>query len=123
MDEVKYIDTYALVEIADGNPKFVPLLQEKIVVNDITLAEFYFILYREYGLPTAEYWRKKLDYCTQPVARNVLLQAVRFRYDHKKSNLSFFDCVGYIFAQSNNVQFVTGDKEFKHLEGVEFIAR
>jgi len=120
---VKYIDTYALVEIADGNPKFVPLLQEKIVVNDITLAEFYFILYREYGLPTAEYWRKKLDYCTQPVARNVLLQAVRFRYDHKKSNLSFFDCVGYIFAQSNNVQFVTGDKEFKHLEGVEFIAR
>jgi len=120
---VRSLDTYALVEIAEGNSKFTHFLQEKFVINDITLTEFYYLLYRGYGLKTAEYWNKKLNPFAQPVSRLVLFQAVRFRVDNKKSNLSFFGCVGYIFARENNLLFVTGDKEFKDLNGVEFITK
>jgi len=55
--------------------------------------------------------------------RDIMLKAVRFRIDHKKENLSFFDCIGYIFTQENNMAFDTGDKDFKNKEGVEFIKK
>ncbi len=119
---MKCLDTYALVEIAEGNPVFMRFLAD-VVINDITLAEFYYLLYGKYGLQAAEYWQRKFEHCTQPVGRPVLIQAVRFRQDNKKFGLSFFDCVGYIFSRTNGLAFVTGDQAFKNLEGVEFITR
>lgn len=44
----KYLDTYALIEIYLGNKKFTIYLDEDFVINDLTLAEFYGILLREY---------------------------------------------------------------------------
>ena len=44
-----------------------------------------------------------------------------FRIDNKGKNFSFFDCVGYVFAIENNIKFITGDREFQSMEGVEFV--
>ena len=43
--------------------------------------------------------------------------------ENKKQNMSFFDCVGYVYARENNIKFVTGDKEFEKKEGVLFIKK
>ena len=51
-----------------------------------------------------------------------MIRAVRFRIDNNKQNLSFFDCVGYIFAVENSMKFVTGDREFKDKPQVEFLS-
>ena len=118
---MKCLDTYALVEIHNGNPKFAWFLGEDIVITDITLAEFYANIYRRHDLRTAEYWAKKMSFFCKSVSRDVLLKAVRFRIDNKGKNFSFFDCVGYVFAIENNIKFVTGDREFKTMEGVEFL--
>ena len=120
---MKCLDTYALVEISNGNPRFASLLSEEIVIPDLTMAEFYGDLYRKYGLKTAEYWHRRLSLLCQTVQRDILIKAVRYRFDNKKQNLSFFDCVGYTFAQEHKIVFVTGDKEFKEKEGVEFISK
>src|SRR3989344_164761 len=88
---MKCLDTYALIEICNGNPAFVDLLREEVVITDITLAEFYGNLYRKYGLKTAEYWNRKLSPFCRPVPREILIQAIRFRIDPKDKNLSFFD--------------------------------
>jgi len=118
---MKCLDTYALVEINNGNPRFTRLLKGELVITDITMAEFYAILYRTYNLQTADYWHKQLSFFCRPVSREILLKASKFRIDNRKQDLSFFDCVGYIFALENNIPFVTGDKEFQHRKGVEFI--
>lgn len=120
---MKCLDTYALVEISNGNPSFVSLLTEQAVISDLTMAEFYADLYRKYGEKTAEYWLRKLTPLCRPVPREILIQAVKFRIDHHKENLSFFDCVGYLFSRQGQMLFVTGDKEFKNKEGVEFISK
>ena len=44
-----------------------------------------------------------------------------FRKKNKKKDFSLFDCVGYIFAQENNLLFVTGDEAFRSIKQVEFI--
>ena len=118
---IKCLDTYALVEINFGNPNFMPLLTQEIIITDITLTEFYGDIYKKYNLKTADYWYRKLINISQSVPKDILIKAIRFKIDHKKERLSFFDCVGYIYARENNMKFVTGDQAFEDKEGVEYI--
>lgn len=39
----------------------------------------------------------------------------------KNKNLSYTDCIGYIFAIKNNLKFLTGDKKFNDMPNVEFV--
>lgn len=117
------LDTYALIEIRKGNPKFSFLLNKEIIITDLTMAEFYSVLYRENDENTAIYWHKKLEFYCRAVSRNILIRALKYRIDNKKEGLSIFDCIGYIYAEENNMKFVTGDKAFKDKEGVMFIQK
>ena len=46
---------------------------------------------------------------------------MKFKIKYKKQDLSYADCIGYIYAIKNNLLFLTGDKEFKDLKSVEFV--
>ncbi|MEK6932308.1 MAG: PIN domain-containing protein [Nanoarchaeota archaeon] len=121
MVEIKRcLDTYALMEIYLGNEKFAEYLNVDFVINDLTLAEFYGVLLKEYGEGEAELWFKKLERYSLPIIKEILIEAIKFRYEHRKQDISFFDSVGYIFSINNGYHFVTGDKEFKGLPNVEF---
>ncbi len=116
----KCLDTYALIEIANGNPKFAEYLNSNFVIIDLTLAEFYAVLLREEGEKIADYWFKKLERYSLLVIKEILIEAIKFRHEHRKQDISFFDAVGYIFSVKNGYYFVTGDKEFENLPNVEF---
>ena len=116
----KYLDTYALAEIAKGNKEFSIYLLEEFVITDLTLVEFYAMLLREDGEKTAEYWFRRLEAYAVSVPRQILKEAIIFRYQHRKQNISFFDAAGYIYSLRNSLPFVTGDKEFEKLPNVEF---
>jgi predicted nucleic acid-binding protein len=118
MDVKKCLDTYALVEISLGNPKFSSYLKSDFVITDITLAEFYAVILREQGEEKADYWYLKLEGYSEPVGKKMLVEAVRFR--HKNKGISFFDAAGYVFSLAKGYKFVTGDKEFEAFKGVEF---
>jgi len=118
---MKCLDTYALVGISDGNQKFTALLNEDVVITDLTMAEFYGVLFRKFNIRTADYWHRKLAFFCRPVPRGVLLKAAIFRIEHSKEHLSLVDCVGYMFARELNIKFVTGDQAFKNKDSVEFI--
>jgi len=115
------LDTYALMELHDRNPSFIQLLDEEWVVTDLTLTEFYNVLQRKHGEKTADYWCAKFSHDTAQVPLPLLLKAMKFKITNAKQNLSFFDCVGYVYAREHKMKFVTGDKEFKGKEGVLFI--
>jgi len=120
MDVKKCLDTYALIEISNGNPKFAEYLNSDFVITDLTLAEFYSVILREYNEQTADYWFKKFEQYVVIADKLILKEAVKFRYEHKKSDISFFDAVGYIFSLKKGYLFVTGDKEFENFKNVEF---
>ena len=120
MVRIRCLDTYALVEISNGNREFVKYLDLDFVITDVTLAEFYGAILRNYDVRTADYWFKKLESYSVGVDKFIFMEAVKFRYKHRKSKISFFDAVGYIFSLENGYLFVTGDKEFENFEGVDF---
>lgn len=121
MDIIKRcLDTYALVEIYLGNEKFAEYLNVEFVINDLTLAEFYGVLLKEYGEGEATLWFKKLERYSLPVTKEILIESIKFRHEHKKQDISFFDAVGYVFSTMNGYYFATGDKEFENLPNVDF---
>ena len=123
MSSLFCLDTYALVEIALGNEKFTKYFDKQFVIPDLILAEFYGVELRVNNEATADYWYRKLSTYSVPVPKEVLIQGVKFRFTNKEKNLSFFDAVGYIFAKKSGLLFVTGDKEFEGLPGVEFVKK
>ncbi len=76
---------------------------------------------QRYDQKTADYWLSKLESYSKTVSTRTLARAVQFQQQNKKSNLSIYDCVGYIYSMDNNIKFVTGDRQFKGLPGVLFI--
>lgn len=118
---VKCLDTYALIEISNGNSNFEKYLSKDIIITELTLIEFYAVILRKYNEQTAEYWFRKLEQYSIKVNKEILKQAIKFRYQNKKTNISFFDAVGYAYSLFRNCKFVTGDKEFKNMKNVEFV--
>ena len=123
MVRLKYLDTYALVEVSRGNQKFSKYSQEEFITSDITLAEFYGVLLREFNEKTAEYWLHKLRPYSEEVYLDVLIKAVTLKRQLKETKLSFFDAVGYIFSKERGAVFVTGDEDFKNMNNVEFVKK
>mgnify|MGYP001581411913 CR=1 FL=1 len=114
------LDAYALIEIARGNSSFAEYINSNFVITDLTLAEFYAALLLEDGEKKADYWFNKLERYSLPIPKEIIIHAIKFRQEHKKKRISFFDAIGYIFAIKNACYFVTGDKEFEGLPNVEF---
>lgn len=114
------LDTYALVEINNENPRYRDVVDEDFIVTDIVLAEFYGVMYRKYNRKTADWWVGKLRDVTVSVPRKTMFSAMKFKADSKEK-YSFFDCIGYVYARENGFEFVTGDKEFAGREGVRFV--
>ena len=48
---------------------------------------------------------------------------MQFRLSWKDRGVSITDCVGYIMAKKLGIKFLTGDKEFEKLDGVEFVGK
>lgn len=51
----------------------------------------------------------------------VLKEAVKFRKNNKKRDLSYADCIGYIYSKLNGIKFLTGDRQFSDMQFVEFV--
>ncbi len=122
MDGVRYLDTYALYEVMDGNPNFLHYLNQNFTISDLTLTEFYALLLRRFNQNTADYWANQFRIYSESTPFSILVKAVIFRKQTGK-NISFFDAVGYMHAKENNYLFVTGDKEFETMQNVEFIQK
>ena len=117
-----YFDTYALIEIYKGNPKFEKYREGiKIILNKLNLFEFAYVLFKEGKKNDIKdafqnYSKFNVDYDNE-----VLVEAAEMKFKRLKERLSFIDCIGYILAKKNNAKFLTGDEKFRHKENVEFV--
>ncbi len=116
-----FFDTYALIEIIKNNEHYLPYRDEAILTSLLNLGELYQALLHKFNERLAEEWRKRLEGNYLTITEEVIVKAMQFRFKYKNKNFSFIDCVGYILARENNLKFLTGDKEFRDVENVEFV--
>ncbi len=117
-----YFDTYALIEISKGNPKYESYKEEvKVILNNLNLLEFsYFLIKEGKGKDVKEIFNKfskfNVDYDEE-----ILIKVAEMKFKFLKERISFIDCIGYSIAKKNNVKFLTGDEKFRHKDNVEFV--
>jgi len=114
-----FLDTYALVEIAKGNPRYRKYLKGRILLTKLNLIEFYYAVLRDFNEEEAK--KQYFFYLpfVEEITDDVVFEAMKFRLEHK--DLSYADCIGYIMAKVNKEKFLTGDFMFKGLKNVEFV--
>lgn len=115
-----FFDSYAIIELIKGNPQYVKYSQEIVVTSIFHLIEVYWSILNNFDKHKAEENYTKFRDCVVDIDDLTLKEAIQFRKEHKQQDLSYADCIGYIYAKKNKLLFLTGDKEFKHLPHVAF---
>jgi predicted nucleic acid-binding protein len=122
MGQVAYFfDTYALFEILRGNAAYDRFQADGFITTKLNLLEFHYRALELYGERFADTTFQKLLPNTIVIPDAVLLRASKLKRREKKRRLSYVDCIGYELAQTNALPFLTGDKEFRDMPGVEFV--
>jgi uncharacterized protein len=117
-----FFDTYAFYELIKGNPNYEKYDKAiSVLTTRLNLMELHYGLLRDEGEAVAnDYYKRFLKFCVE-IDDMVIKEANKFKLKHRKRKLSYVDCIGYVLAKKFNARFLTGDKEFKDLDGVDFV--
>ncbi len=121
MEVAYFFDTYAVIELIEGNKNYVGYVEEPATITLFNLAEIYWAVLNKLGDTEADEVYQEYKAAVVEIDDATLKEAIKFRREHKKQDLSYADCIGYIYAKRHSLKFLTGDKEFEHLENVEFV--
>ncbi len=122
MGLIFFFDTYALHGIFKSNQNYKPYISDvQIVLTRLNLMEFYYGIFITKGKEAADLYYDRLVEFAVDLSDEVIKKAMIFRAQNRNKKLSYVDCIGYIIAKSLNIKFLTGDKEFKNMENVEFV--
>jgi predicted nucleic acid-binding protein len=120
MTDTYFADTYALVELLNGNPRFAAFRSARLFTTRLNIAELYYALLREQGQAAAEesfLLSKDAVAITDSSIRN----GMRFKFAFRKEKLSYADCIGYALSLEHGIPFLTGDEKFADKPNVAFV--
>ena len=122
MEEVAFFfDTYAVIELIEGNPNYSQYVEQPATITIFNLAEIYWTVLNKLGEEQAEQTYAAYQGAVVDIDDETLKEAIKFRKQYKKRDVSYSDSIGYIYAKRHGMKFLTGDKEFADLPGVEFV--
>lgn len=112
------------LSILKGNENYRSFQSVRLITTEFNICEVAFAVCREYPATAARVLKtvRKMvtlqatgdeDYCSGATMRKWV--------SGKGKKLSTIDCVGYSVAQRLNIPFLTGDREFEDMPGVEYI--
>jgi len=118
-----FFDSYAIIELIKGNEKYNFVQESIIITSSMNLAEVYYALLITEDKEIAGKIINSLNVELIEISSEIALKSALFRFENKKSKLSYIDCIGYMLAKENNLLFLTGDKEFENFPNVEFVKK
>ncbi len=116
-----FFDTYAIIELLEGNPAYKPYLKKPFVLTKLNLIELHYHFLKKVDALEAHRVMMRHSPVVVDFDEEVINQANILRLQHKRRDLSTTDCVGYAYAKLHAIPFVTGDMQFKDFENVEFV--
>ncbi len=119
MADLYFFDTYAFFEIINGNPNYKKYEEANVITTIFNLAELNYGLKKEKNEKIADEITEKYRIFLVDVSLDEVKEAMNLKIKNKQ--LSIPDVIGYIIALKHNASFLTGDKEFKDMQNVEFV--
>jgi predicted nucleic acid-binding protein len=117
-----FYDSYAIISFLDGEAKFKKYFsQDEGITSAYCIMEVHYSLLKKFPKEKAEEVIDALYSLVVNPSFEELKEAVEFRAENKKKELSYSDSLGYIIAKKRKLKFLTGDKAFKNMKKVEFV--
>ena len=120
-----FADSYALIEYFKGNKNYTKYFsgENEIVLTKLNLMEVYYSTLVEESEELAnKYYDSLLGKCVE-LPDETIKKAMKLRKleNSKGKKLSYADCIGYQTALDLEINFLTGDNEFKNMEKTIFV--
>ena len=119
-----FADTYALIEILRGSPAYQRYALEELTTTMFNLLELAYALIKDFepsqALNILTQVRAHIQVIEPSIEDLVNASKLRLKARQEGRNLSLINCLGYVIAKRLGIKFLTGDREFKGLENVEF---
>ena len=116
-------NTHTIFEIISGNEKYEKYKDYTLIVSVLNIAELYGTILREFGKQKVDNLFNELIFEILEITPDLIIEAVIFRYENRKEDVSLPDAVGYLLSKKYNLKFLTGDKFFKDKDNVEFVQK
>jgi hypothetical protein len=119
-----FLDSYAVVEMARGNPSYRPFGREPVITMRAKLLEVYYILAQSGEAALADSTLKLLGPHSVDLPVELISRVAEFRLRKKGATgrrFSYADADGYVYARENGYEFLTGAEEFEGLPCVRFV--
>lgn len=120
MTKAFVFDTYAILAILNGVPAYAVYWGSEVIINHFIFAELCYNtlkISREKSEEAVRDYKKHISI----LPPRLIFNAMVFRFNNRKKDMSMADCVSYIQAQTLGVPFLTGDSAFEGMPGVEFV--
>lgn len=118
-ENIFFFDTYAFFEIIKGNPNYGKYKDATAMTSVFNLAELNYGLKKWAGAKIADSYIEKYAPYLIEVDIDDIKDAMSLKIKNRK--LSIPDVIGYVLAKKFKIRFLTGDKEFEGMPGVEFV--
>lgn len=118
-------DTYALIELLKGNPSYDRYSNADLVTTEFNMLELTYALLRDFGrhetVNVIDFIRRKIEVIPTDDSDYLDASALRLSANKTGKKLSLVDALGYSCSRKLGIKFLTGDREFKELDNVEYI--
>ena len=121
MEKIYFLDSYALIEIAKENKNYEKFNQTNNITTLMNLLEVHNRIIKDFSEVIADSVIQKLKRMVIDFDLEDIKLASRTKAKFRSKKLSYIDCLGYAISLRRDLIFVTGDKEFKDMENVEFV--
>ncbi|MBI2672382.1 PIN domain-containing protein [Candidatus Woesearchaeota archaeon] len=121
MTEPLFFDSYALIELINGNNNYEKYSNSIIVTTKLNLFELYYRFLLDFNKEIAAFFLNYYYGSIVDFDKQIIGDAAELKLAYKKQKLSMTDCIGYIIAKRMGIKFLTGDKEFENFDNVEFV--
>ena len=116
-----FFDTYALIERQNGSDAYAAFQGAAVFTHQYNLYEFVAAIMRVADEARARRELALLHPNALEAETEDLFAAARFRAEHARKRVSYVDALGYTLARKHDLPFLTGDRVFKGIDGVEFV--
>jgi hypothetical protein len=119
-----YLDSYAIIEMARGNPRYLRFRSEPGITARANLLEVYYILAQQGHEDLARVCLHTLGPPAVELPLALIPKVARFRLDQLGATgrrFSYVDAFGYVYARENGYTLLTGAHEFEGLPDVMFV--
>jgi predicted nucleic acid-binding protein len=118
-----FYDSYSVLAYLSDRPGYAVYFEKNTgILTRLNLMEICYAILRNHGPKAAHEVVEVYSKCEIDFSLSDVEAAMKLRHELRNLELSYADALGYYISKREGLDFLTGDKAFKGLPGVRFLA-